>query len=99
MRISKEEEGPLETWLFYSLEKAHERNPDSLSKYIISLLKQQPAGEEVGNNSNNKKENNMEKLKGFCQEELKTFLKEKTIPFVDNLFEALQGKRNPVISC
>eukprot|EP00981_Chlorochromonas_danica_P001849 scaffold386_cov174-Ochromonas_danica.AAC.23 len=32
----------------------------------------------------------MEKLKGYCQEELKTFLKEKTIPFVDNLFEALQ---------
>lgn len=40
MRLSHEDENHLERWLIHELHKFHQSSPESLSRYIISLLKQ-----------------------------------------------------------
>ena len=76
MRIAREDESHLEKWLVSCLGEIHQPSPESLTKYIIALLKQD--GEQ-------------DKLRGNIQEELQTFLKSNTAAFVARLFVALQG--------
>ncbi|RYG95810.1 hypothetical protein EON65_55385 [archaeon] len=76
MRISREDESHLEKWLVACLGEIHQPSPDSLTKYIIALLKQ---------------DSDQDKLRQNVQEELQTFLKSNTTTFVSKLFSALQG--------
>lgn len=85
MRISRDDEALLERWLCSLLERLEERNPESLAKYVISLLKQDMEP--------------MDKLQKYCEDELKTFLKEKTAPLAKKLFAALQGERCCSLAC
>lgn len=40
MRFSREEEGHLEKWLVHQLELFNQSNPETLAKYVLSLLRQ-----------------------------------------------------------
>jgi hypothetical protein len=77
MKLEREDEALLERWLLKYLQQLNQPNPGPLSKYTISLLKQE-----------HEQDN---KLRQYCQEELRTFLKDNSSEFVTNLFSSLQG--------
>lgn len=77
MRFDRDDEILLERWLTSALEAIHERSPESLVKYIISLLKH---------------DSDIDSLKTTCMDELKTFLKDRTAQLVNDLIDAVRSK-------
>jgi hypothetical protein len=76
MKFSREDETSLERWLIYQLEFYEVDNPEVLSKYILTLLK------------NDKP---LSQLESYFEGELKTFLKSKTQDFVSFLITSVNG--------
>jgi len=77
MKFSSDDEYQLERWITKQLEELHQSSPDTLAKYIVSLLKEEKTDYE---------------LISHCEEELKPFLKTKSGAFVGKLFDAITGK-------
>ena len=57
-----------------------QNNPEEVAKYATSVLKRESKEGDA--------------LKGICTEDLRQFLKDKTVPFVDQLFVTLKGECN-----
>jgi hypothetical protein len=83
MVISVEDYDQLLRWILQALRLFSVSNPDVLSTFAISVLRQSEGSDS-------------EQLRSTCLEELQTFLKEETIEFVDMLVSTLEGMHTPL---
>jgi hypothetical protein len=76
MFFTTAEEHQLQQWVVEKLNAIKQSNSGVIAKLILSLVKE---------------DKNKDELKDHCISELKTFLKNQTQTFVDELFCALKG--------
>jgi len=76
--IVEEDEPKLLNWIVLQLNNMNQSNASFIAKYIITLLRQN-------------KSCTTEDYKTYFIEELKSFLKTRTIGFVNNLFDVIAG--------
>lgn len=77
MRFTGNEEHQIQHWISKQLHIIRQNNPEEVAKYVMSVLKRE--------------EKDMDSLRTFCTDDLRQFLKEKTIRFVELLFVTLKG--------
>lgn len=75
--IAEEDEPKLLTWIIIQLNDINQSNATGLAKYIITLIKQNYG--------------DIQELKTYYIEQLKSFLKNKTAIFVNILIDGLKG--------
>jgi len=75
--IVEEDEPKLLNWVVVQLNNMNQSNASFIAKYIITLLRQNKS--------------TTEDYKAYFIDELKSFLKARTISFVNNLFDVIAG--------